>query len=249
MEKTDFIKRIEDLYSRSERNSELCSTGFLTPAELYDLKSWQNSHRDAKVFTTGGGPECERQIAFFLPWYMESDGIDIEEHICGVRIQAFFGEPGHRDYMGSVLGLGIKREWIGDFIVDGCNAYVYCLPSVREAIITGLEKVGRCGVKAFPIDLDEIPVPVRKTMGMTFTVKSLRLDAITGNMFGLSRTKAAELIKLGAVSLNYSLCEKSDAEVKEGDIISIRGKGKGTVSSIGGRSKKDRLFITAEIYK
>jgi RNA-binding protein YlmH len=59
---------------------------------------------------------------------------------------------------------------------------------------------------------------------------------------------AAELIRFGAVSLNYSVCEKTDAPVKENDVISVRGKGKGKITAVGGRSKKDRLFIEAEIY-
>ena len=65
-------------------------------------------------------------------------------------------------------------------------------------------------------------------------------------MFRLSRSAAAEQIRLGLVSLNYSLCERVDAAVREGDVISLRGKGKGKVTAVGGRSKKDRLFITCE---
>ena len=83
---------------------------------------------------------------------------------------------------------------------------------------------------------------------MHFTVKSLRLDAVTGDLFGLSRTSAAEMIRLGLVSLNYSVCEKPDAPIREGDVLSLRGKGKGAVTQIGGRSRKDRLFIEAELW-
>lgn len=98
------------------------------------------------------------------------------------------------------------------------------------------------------IALSDVPVPERRVKNISFTVKSLRLDAVTGDMFGISRTTAAELIRIGAVSLNYSICEKPDAPVREGNILSVRGKGKGRISEIGGRSKKDRLFVSAEIY-
>ena len=245
---SDFIKRIEDLYSRSERKSELCSTGFLTPAEQYELSLWLDCHKDANVIISGGAETNERQAAFFLPWYIEKEDFSIDGYICAVKIQSFFGEPGHRDYMGSVLGLGIKREWIGDFIVDGGSAYVYCLPSVKDYILNDLKKVGSCGVKAMEISLEDVPANERKTKNISFTVKSLRLDAVTGDMFGISRTKAADVIKLGAVLLNYSVCDKIDTEVREGDIITFRGKGKGRIKTVGGRSKKDRLFIEAEIY-
>ena len=77
-------------------------------------------------------------------------------------------------------------------------------------------------------------------------MQSLRLDAVTGGLFRLSRSAAAEQIRLGLVSLNYAVCERTDAAVREGDVISLRGKGKGSVVGIGGRSRKDRLFVTAE---
>lgn len=77
----------------------------------------------------------------------------------------------------------------------------------------------------------------------------MRLDAVTAGMFGLSRSSAAEFIAAGDVSLNYSQCMKADAAVKEGDIISLRGKGKGDVGAEGGMSRKGRLFVNAEIYK
>ena len=83
---------------------------------------------------------------------------------------------------------------------------------------------------------------------MTFTVKSLRLDAVAGNLFGLSRTAAAELIRAGAVSLNYVPCLRVDAPISEGDVLSIRGRGKGAVTAIGGQSRKDRTFLEAELY-
>ena len=67
-------------------------------------------------------------------------------------------------------------------------------------------------------------------------------------MFGMSRTAAADLIRMGAASLNYTLCERTDAPVKEGDIISLRGHGKGCLKTVGGRSRKDRLFVEAEVY-
>ena len=165
-----------------------------------------------------------------------------------MRIETHFGTPGHRDYLGAALGLGIRRESLGDIRIIGATAYVFCLPAVQQLLLDELKKVGRFGVTVFSCELSEVPVPVIRTRTVSFTVKSLRFDAVTGSMFGLSRTSAAEQIRLGAVNLNYSVCEKPDAPVKEGDIISVKGRGKGCVKTVGGRSKKDRLFIEAELY-
>ena len=76
---------------------------------------------------------------------------------------------------------------------------------------------------------------------------SMRLDAVTAGMFNLSRTACARQITEGNVSLNYSVCMKTDAAVEEGDVISLRGHGKGTVSGLGGSSRKGRQFVEAEI--
>lgn len=243
-----FIKRIEDLAGRAERRNIVTATGFLTPAEQYALRQWAAARPINTIVLTGGQDGCERQAAFFLPDWLEPDALDITEYIRAVRIDAHFGTPGHRDYMGAALGIGIQREWLGDFRIDGDTAYVFCLPSVEKLLIDELTKVGRVGVTVKPCALALVPMPERRIKALTFTVRSLRLDAVVGSMFGLSRTSAAELIRMGAASLNYSECLNVDAPVKEGDVISLRGHGKGSVIAVGGRSRKDRLFVEAEVY-
>ena len=246
MENQEFTKRVTDLADRCERTGSVTCTGFLTPAEQYALRA---IHIPAEVTLrlTGGGEGCERQIAFFLPWYLAPEDFDPAEYIRCVKLTACFGEPGHRDYMGAALGLGIRREWIGDIRVIGAECFIFCLPSVEPLLLEELYKVGRYGVKAAPLPLSAVPAPEKKVKTVTFTVKSLRLDAVTGAMFGLSRTAAADLIRMGAASLNYAECDKVDAPVKEGDVISLRGHGKGTLAARGGKSRKDRIFLTAEI--
>ena len=174
----------------------------------------------------GGTPEAERTMAFFLPDYLEEDDPAITGQLRCIRLTAAFGEPGHRDYMGAILGMGVGREWVGDILVEGQRAYILCQPSVERHLLS-IEKVGRCGVKAEEIRLDEIPARERKTEQRRFTVMSPRLDAVCAGMFRLSRTEAARQIEAGAVSLNYDECLKTDAQVGEGDVISLRGAGSG----------------------
>ena len=248
MEQDELIKRITDLASRCDRNGCLTHSTFLTPAECYLLETRKLSVGDAKLFLFGGKEACERKVAFFLPYYLEETDFDIGEIIKAVRIRSYFGKPGHRDYLGAVLGLGIERDRIGDLLLFDDTAYLFCLSPVVSVLLQELEKVGRVSVKSEQVALSDVPTPERKVKKITFTVKSLRLDAVTGDMFGVSRTLAAELIREGAVTLNYSICEKVDATVKEGDTLSVHGKGKGRISQIGGRSRKDRLFVEAELY-
>ena len=244
METSDFFKRIDDLAGRAERRGVVTKTGFLTPAEQYALQQY---YRGDGLVLTGGQPDCERQMAFFLPEFMGPEDLDPAEYIRALRIEAHFGTPGHRDYLGAAMGLGIGRESLGDLRIDGQVAHLFCLPTVEPLLREELTKVSRFGVTVAPCPMAAVPPAVRKVRPVSFTVKSLRLDAVAGALFGLSRTAAAEQIRLGAVSLNYSVCERTDAPVKEGDVISLRGRGKGCVRALGGRSKKDRLFVEADL--
>ena len=97
--------------------------------------------------------------------------------------------------------------------------------------------------------LVELKAPVRLLKHIPNLVHSMVFDAVLAGIFGLSRTAASSHIAEGAASLNYSVCIKNDAAISPGDVISLRGYGKGTVSSSGGMSRKGRLFVEAEIYK
>lgn len=249
MENNELIRRAEDLCRRCERTSAVTHTAFLTPAEQFALEKWAQTAADCNMLLTGGADGCERRAAFFLPFYMEAESFDASEYISALRSKAHFGTPSHRDYMGAILGLGIKREWLGDIWLDGDEAVIFLMNSVERHVTDGLDKVGRYGVKLEKAELSSLRQPERKVKRVSFSVKSMRFDAVLAGMFGLSRTAAASYISEGAASLNYAQCLKNDAAVSPGDVISLRGHGKGTVSSSGGVSRKGRLFVEAEIYK
>ena len=247
MSNEEILKRAEDLARRCEGRGVPTNTGFLTPAERYALEH-DPALREANMVFHGGHADAERSIAFFLPDWMEPDALDVSEYIRAIRLTAAFGEPGHRDYLGAILGMGVGREWVGDILVQGETAYVFCQPSVLRHLLS-IEKVGRCGVKAEETPLDGVPLQPRKTEERSFTVMSPRLDAVCAGMFRLSRTESARQIEAGLVSLNYTECLKTDQPVSEGDVLSLRGAGKGKLTAFGGSSRKGRLFVTAEIYQ
>lgn len=245
---TELVKRAEDLRDRCERRSVLTHSLFLTPAEQYFLNKTFANRANTRLVFSGGVPGTDRCVAFFLPeWYSDDD--PAAECIKAVKVTAGFGQPGHRDYLGAVLAIGIKREWIGDIIIDGHTAYILCMESVLDAILLDLDHVSRFGVKREHVSLSDVPSPVIKKKEVTFTVQSPRLDTVVGAMFGISRTSAARYISEGLVSLNYTECTDTDAHVSPGDTISVRGKGKGVLSDEGGLSRKGRTFYTAEIYE
>ena len=247
MENEEILKRARDLARRAAQRGVPANTGFLTPAERYALEH-DPALRGASMAFSGGYPDAERTMAFFLPDWMEQDELDLSEHICALHLTAAFGSPGHRDYMGAILGMGVGREWVGDILVDGSEAIALCQPSVLRHLLS-IDKVGRFGVKAEQIPLEAVPHREKHSEERRFTVMSPRLDAVAAGLFHLSRAETARQIALGALSLNYAACLKPDAPVREGDVLSLRGTGKGRVTEIGGSSRKGRLFVTAELYK
>lgn len=249
-EHEELLKRAEDLARRCEKTASVTNTGFLTPAQVHAVEQWAKHGTDCAVLLRGGGEDSERKCAFFLPDWMDPELFDLSEHLCALEVTARFGEPGHRDCMGAILGLGVQRERIGDILVDGGTAYVFCLPSVKAHLLLNLDKVGRWGVKTREVPLSAVPAQARELKEVAFTVKSPRLDAVCAGAFGLSRTSAAEDIAAGLVSLNYEECFKRDAPVREGDVLSLRGKGKCFVLESGEKeTKKGRLFVKVGVPK
>ena len=241
MENHELIRRLEDLAARCERTGAVTGSHFLTPAEQYQAEQFfKNS--GVRLLFHGGHPDCERRAAFFLPDYLEPEYFDPAEYLRAIRLTAHFGAPGHRDYLGALLGMGIGREWLGDIWVEGDGATVFCLPSVEKHLL-GIDKAGRVSLTAEQLSFDALRAPERKTEARSFTVMSPRRDAVLAGMFRLSRSEAARQITLGMVSVNYSLSNKTDYTVSEGDILSLRGAGKGKVTGFGGNSRTGRLYV------
>ena len=145
------------------------------------------------------------------------------------------------------MGLGIRRDFLGDILVYDGGADIICMKSIEETVLS-LEKAGRWGVKTESISLKDVKIPEKQLKHLSFTVASPRLDAAVSGLFRISREKAAGHIKFGNVSLNYEACLKPDAQVKAGDIISLRGSGKARIKDFGALSRKGRLFINGEIW-
>lgn len=248
MENNELIKRAEDLLRRCERSCTVTHSLFLSPAERYDIERWALHRADCNVLFHGGQPDCERTAAFFLPYYMDAESFEPSEYISAMKLTAHFGAPGHRDYLGAALSMGIGREWLGDIRIIDSEAWLFCMPSVLSHLLT-MDKVGRCGVKTQTLELSEVPCVEKSVKPVSFSVMSMRLDAVAAGLFSLSRSECVRRIEAGLLSLNYHQNFRCDAPVQVGDIISLRGAGKGEITGTGGSSRKGRLFVYGQIYK
>jgi len=195
----------------------------------------------------GGYKDAERVILINMPDYTT---LEEENPLTVIRAIKAEGsrELTHRDYLGSLVGLGIKRELLGDILVREDGADIIVMSDIADFIMMHYGKAGRTNLSLTKMEIKDLIVPEQKKTVITDTVASLRLDCVAASAFGLSRGKASEAITRGIVFVNHMEVTKPDYQLSEGDKITLRGKGKAVLSEIGGKSRKDRQYIKIERY-
>lgn len=226
-------------------------TGFLSPHERAVVEGLIRAEGWPRHLFFGGFADAERTVCAFLPdWLEEEDWLAGQEYdpIRAIRCTWTGGSLTHRDFLGSILGLGLDREKVGDLLVGDGVCDVLVLEEVADFLLLHLEQAGRVHLKVSSISLEMVSPPPVQVRTIRDTVSSLRLDAVASSGFSISRGKAADLISSGKVQLNHQECLKPDRPVNEGDTLSCRGFGKCMVKEVGGPSKKGRIMIVLERY-
>lgn len=241
------LARVLDKYDQKERRNIPAATGFLSPREQQLATALLNTAgiRTGYVFD-GGYEEAERRLLVFLPEWEADAG----EELAFLRAQFHGGDSAltHRDILGSLMGLGITREKVGDILVADHSADIVVAPGLAEFLLREWESAGRVRLTVASIQRWELEVPEVKITQVRDTVSSLRLDALVSSAFSMSRGRAAELIAAGRVNLDHIPCEKPDKPVGEGSVITARGYGKAKLAQVGGLTKKGRTGIVIEKY-
>lgn len=236
-------KKILDTVEYCKKNFTYKATSFLDPKQQKIAEDLLLKERDIAYQKEGGIANSER--ALYIIYHEDYDVEDMEQPY---HILAFSWnnkntrKPGHRDFLGSIIGAGIKREMLGDIMLQEEEAYVVCSREISDYILYNIEKVGSTPVKVKLVE--EVEALEEKEKIIFATVASLRLDSIIGAGFGISRTKATELIKSGRVRVNWEETDLTSKAIKQSDVISLRGKGRIVLEEINGNTKKDRIKIT-----
>jgi len=239
-----FLAGMCDRMSACRKKNILTATKFLDTRQLALSKQLITNIGCNNYVFDGGAPEAERAICVFMQDYPVSH--DLFRFIRAEKSKQ--DTLTHRDYLGSLMGLGIKRECIGDIFVHEGGADIVVLTEIADFLMLEYKKAGRKQLSLSYIEGDEIITGTNDFTLITVTVPSMRLDAIAGTIFKLSRSDSAELIKKGKILLNSTECLKPDKTVEEGDKITVRGKGKAEISAIAGKTKKDRIRVEIKIF-
>ena len=227
-------------------------TPFLSPGEQAALSDLLSAWGHPRHLFWGGYPDAERRVCAFLPDWQEEDDLlsDPEGPLAALeaRLPPEAG-LGHRDVLGSLMGLGITREKLGDILLPGPGVcQVVALREALPILLSQWEGAGRWKVRLEAIPLDRLTPKPAQVKTIRDTVATPRLDAVLAAGFSLSRSKAAGYISAGKVAVNHRECLKSDKLVEEGDVLTCRGLGKCVVKEVPGQSKKGRTMLVLERY-
>lgn len=203
---------------------------------------------DIAGFFDGGYDQAERKRLVTIPFsYL---GPPPSPQITAVEARGNFQhrKVTHRDCLGSVLGLGVKREVIGDILMleDGCQ--ILTDTEIAAFVEANLTKIHQVPVTVARIDFEALRPPMERVKEIRTTLASLRLDTVASAGFGTSRSKMADEIATEKLKVNWKPVKSASHPIKQGDIISMRGRGRLEVSELIGQTKKGRYSVILKRY-
>lgn len=244
-----FAERASEWVQRVAERHEVKLTDFLDPRQVAIVQSFVNRHADVQVRFDGGYAASERRRACIAPDYMY-----VEAEPMGLQVLAVHSadqkwlDLEHGDFMGAILGLGIKREKIGDIHVRANGCHVVVSEDIMPFLDTHLRQVHRVPVmtEVLPIEaLQPVQVDFKE---LSLSVASMRLDGIASDVFRLSRAKIVVPIRAGRCKVNWKAEENPSAMLQAGDVVSLKGYGRFKVLEVHGQTKSGRTRVTAGVY-
>ena len=237
-------KRLSELAERASERYYVTFSDFLNMEEQSELSSLA---LPCDYATFGGYDGAERAVAAF------GNGCEYAEFPIKIveaapLSQKFADKLLHRDFLGSLMGLGIKRSVLGDIVVKNNTGYIFCLDSIADYVVQNLDKVRHTCVKCRVVQ--NLPVgAVAELEEKEIIVASLRLDVLAAAVYNFSRSGVKELFVQRKVFVNSALCENFSYNVKPGDIVSVRGNGRFKCGNVLGSTKKGRTVLQIFVYK
>lgn len=257
--------RIKDLATRAYTNSFVTHTDFLSASEIamfYQILASEGvpsnvrQYCGAQYVVYGGFPDAERAMICFLPDYLDEETFMKAEEsepsvMSCVRItpvnNKFADDLNHRDYLGSLMNLGIERDQIGDILGGENEAYVFATTEIAEMICSELIRIRHTSVRCQKVNGADCDIRPRfEEIGGS--VASERTDAILAFVYHLSRAEAQRLIESEAVFIDGKTCYSGGYDLKVGARVSVRGYGKFIYDGPSGTTRKGRLFVQVRKY-
>lgn len=224
------------------------TTDFFDPYERKVAQSVLGSIPEVGTLYQGGYKKAERARLIIYPQFYLMETIPSSIRVLEAQGNFSFQEVTHGDYLGSILGTGLKRSKIGDILVlsEGCQVVV--AEEVCDYLLANWSQVHRVTISLKEIDQEQLAVEPERIKEIKATVASLRLDAVAAEGYGTSRSKITREIKAERIKLNWKEVSNPALAISEGDVLSMRGRGRVKVAEIRGTTRKGRTSIVLHRY-
>lgn len=243
IENRDSAARVIDQADQAIRTWEVVCTDFLSPPELAEVQQMFARLTEVQLLAWGGYPQAERQRVAIARSEIPLDQSQVAIAALDIAGNFLFDSATHRDFLGALLGTGLVRDKVGDIIVLGeRGGQAIVVPELVEFLEMSLTQVRSVPVKTRQIDLSELKIREPKKKELTTVEASLRLDAVASAGFGMSRSKMAEMISGGDVRVNWKDVTQPSHQLKSGDLVAIRGKGRLEIGEVA-VTKKERYRV------
>lgn len=237
-----FIKTLDQL-NQADAFFETQVTDFLTPDLVVVFDEIVAYYSEATVIKYGVFKDAERLKLCFLPPYAQAPSFAAYMALLEVRYNQKFNQLEHRDALGALMSLGVKRSKIGDIVPFDGGFQIAVDWTLKDYFLTGVDQIGRAGVAIQAISFDQAIEKETQVKMLQGTVQSLRVDGVIALAYNCSRNETKQLLESGRVKINHLQHTKTDTVLKINDLISVRGYGRFTVNEILGTTKKDRIRI------
>lgn len=244
MESELLLPRVNDAVKICERDNRPVFFGFLS--ELETAKVYDMLKNKTKFIFFGGYEDAERVMLCVLPDWADENNFPFPISSVTFKYRNDV-KLSHRDFLGALMALGIKRETVGDILTENGRAVVFLKNEVLSFVLEQIDKVGSQGVEiraGFDSPLPQMSMKQTKTD----FVASMRLDSVVAALTNNSRNSALQLLSESRVSVNGIICDKPTRKVVSSDKITVKGYGKFTVLSSDETSKKGRIILKSEKY-
>lgn len=247
-----FVSNILDKVNKFEVSSNVVATNFLDLNDILLATSILNSLKiDYMLYAPN--KFMEKKIIIFIP---EDLPYDIEDtysnYISCIKITPKLKDKlVHKDYMGSIYSLGIKREYIGDIFVTGESGYLFCMKSIEEYILTNLVTVSNQTVQIDILSIfnDEVKKLKVDYEDKNIIVPSFRADVVLSEIYNLSRSVVKEKIEKKEMFVNSKCILSCNIILKENDIVSLKRCGKFMVGNVLKKTKSENVVLNIKKYK
>ncbi len=239
------VSHIKDMVRICEKTRKPRFSAFLDERQILIAENAVKSLGFENYSFFGGYEGASRKVLGVFPEYYDG-GEDFPIAVLNFSYRSA-DKLSHRDFLGAFMSRQIKRDMLGDIVVSEGNTAAFVYETVKQTLLSEIDKVGSAGVKVSEGNASDVKAEQSFTE-KNGTVSSLRLDSVVSLAAGISRGKAVTLIKGGYVSVMYNVADSPSFMLSEGDIFSVRGAGKFILASVNGTTKKDRIHITVKKY-